>query len=120
MNPPSVSARAAVQPTLPLETSRPEPASLGRTGLGRPFGRWAVPIAALVALAVHGLVSRKEPVADSRSYALFLEIICGLFAVLGAVRPRFWPPLRRWMEDKCPILAAAVLTLCGWEIITSG
>jgi NitT/TauT family transport system permease protein len=30
----------------------------------------------------------------------------------------FWPGLRRWMRSMCPIFAAAILTLGGWELIT--
>jgi NitT/TauT family transport system permease protein len=48
-----------------------------------------------------------------------------LFSVLGvslllAVAQIGWPSLRRWMRRMGPIFAAALLTLCGWEVITSG
>jgi NitT/TauT family transport system permease protein len=79
----------------------------------------AVPGATLVALAVHFFVSKSEPTADTRSYFVLLGIILGVSVAAPAVQP-FWPGLRRWMAHLCPIIAAAVLTLCVWEVITSG
>jgi NitT/TauT family transport system permease protein len=79
----------------------------------------AVPAATLTALAVHWLVSREEPAPDTRSYFVFLGIILGVALVSGVVQ-RFWSGLRRWMAHMCPIIAAAVLLLCAWEVITSG
>jgi NitT/TauT family transport system permease protein len=78
-----------------------------------------MPLAALIALAVHLFVSKSEPVADTRSYSLFLGIILGVSVVAAAVQP-LWSGLRHWMAHMCPILAAAVLSLCLWEVITSG
>ena len=79
----------------------------------------AAPLAALIALAVHLLVSKSEPAADTRSYSVFLGVILGASLVAAAVQP-LWSGLRRWMAHMCPILAAAVLLLCLWEGITSG
>lgn len=79
----------------------------------------AVPAATLLALAVHFFVSKSEPAADTRSYSVLLGLILGAFVAAAAVQP-YWPGLRRWMAHLCPIIAAAVLTLCAWEVITSG
>jgi NitT/TauT family transport system permease protein len=79
----------------------------------------AMPLAALIALAVHLLVSKSEPAADTRSYTVFLGVILGASLVAVAMQP-LWSGLRRWMAHMCPILAAAVLLLCLWEGITSG
>ena len=79
----------------------------------------ATPLAALIALAVHLLVSKSEPAADTRSYTVFLGLILAASLVAAAVQP-FWSGLRRWMAHMGPILAAAVLLLCLWEFITSG
>jgi NitT/TauT family transport system permease protein len=79
----------------------------------------ALPVASSLALAIHFLVSKSEPPPETRSYTLFL---CGVLAasiVMAALQP-WWPGLRRWMRDMCPIFAAAVLLLSVWEIITSG
>jgi NitT/TauT family transport system permease protein len=73
----------------------------------------------LIALTVHACVSRNEPVADTRSYSLFLGIVLGVFVAAAAVQP-IWPALRRWMAHMCPIITAGVLLLCAWELITSG
>jgi NitT/TauT family transport system permease protein len=79
----------------------------------------AVPVAALVALAVHSKVSKNEPQADTQSYFVFLGLILAL-SLAAALVQRFWPGLRRWLSEMAPILAAAVLSLCAWEVITSG
>lgn len=79
----------------------------------------AVPVTALVALAVHVWVSPKQPVPETRSYSVFLGLIF-VAAVIASVAQAFWPRLRRWMEHLCPIIAAAILLLCLWETITSG
>ena len=79
----------------------------------------AVPLAASVALAVHVAVSKNEPAPQTRSYSVFLGLI--LFAAfLAAPVQSFWPKLRRWMQHMCPIIAAAIVLLGLWEVITSG
>jgi NitT/TauT family transport system permease protein len=79
----------------------------------------SVPLAALLSLGIHVLISGNEPAPDTRSFTLFLSCVLG--GSLGAVLVQpFWPGLRRWMAHMCPILAAAVLLLCGWEGITTG
>jgi len=80
---------------------------------------FATPLATVIALAVHLMVSKGEPAADTRSYSVFLGIIFAASLVAAAVQP-LWPGLRRRMAHLCPILAAAVLLLCLWEGITSG
>jgi NitT/TauT family transport system permease protein len=79
----------------------------------------AVPVATLIALGVHWLVSKAEPAPDTRSYSTFLGIILGASLAAAAVQP-FWSSLRRWMAHMSPIIAAAVLLLCLWELVTSG
>jgi NitT/TauT family transport system permease protein len=79
----------------------------------------AVPAAAVLALALHLFLSNKEPQPDARNYSIFLSIALGAFLVMAAAQP-FWPRLRRWMAHMCPIIAAAVLLLFSWEVITSG
>jgi NitT/TauT family transport system permease protein len=79
----------------------------------------AVPVATSIALAIHFYVSEKEPPAETHSCTLFLCGVLGAGIVMAAVQP-WWPGLRRWMRDMCPIVAVAVLLLSGWEVITSG
>src|ERR1700682_3850915 len=70
----------------------------------------AVPAATSIALALHFLVSQKEPPAETHSYMLFLCVVFGTGIVLGAVQP-WWPGLLRWLRNMCPILAVAILLL---------
>jgi NitT/TauT family transport system permease protein len=79
----------------------------------------AVPIAAGASLAVHRFLSSQEPSVDPQTYSVFLGLVFGVFA-LGAMVQPFWAGLRQWMTHLCPIIAAAVLLLCLWEVITSG
>src|SRR5262245_22482257 len=71
----------------------------------------SVPLASLIALGVHFLLSKQRPSPETRSYSLFLGIVLVLALVAAAVQP-FWPQLRRWMIRMCPIFAAAALLLC--------
>jgi len=79
----------------------------------------SLPMAAAIALAVHLSVSEKEPPAETQSYTVFLGIVLGASIAMVAGQP-WWPGLRRWMRNMCPILAAAMALLCLWEVITSG
>lgn len=86
-----------------------------------PRARWrtllAVPVAILVTLAVHLYLPNNELANEARLYSQFLGGALAL-AVLAAGVQFLWPWLRRWMRNMCPIFAAAILTLCGWELIT--
>lgn len=79
----------------------------------------ALPIAAVVALVVHLLASKKELPVETQSYTIFLSIVLG-GALLTTVGQAFWAGLRRWLKDMGPILAAAVVLFCVWEVITAG
>ncbi len=79
----------------------------------------AIPVAALGALVVHEMVSRKEPAAETRSYFIFLGLM--LTGGVGAgLAQFFWKGLRPWLREMAPIVAAAVFLLCGWELVTAG
>jgi NitT/TauT family transport system permease protein len=86
-----------------------------------PRTRWqtllAVPVATLVALAVHLFIPNNEPVNEAALFTRFLTGVLALF-ILAAGIQFLWPWLKRWMRDMCPIFAAAILLLCGWELIT--
>ena len=79
----------------------------------------SVPIASLITLGVHLLIPKPQTLPETRAYSLFLGIVFALGLVAAAVQP-FWAQLRRWMARMCPIFAAAVLSLCVWELVTSG
>jgi NitT/TauT family transport system permease protein len=77
-----------------------------------------VPLAVSATLAVHLCLPSDEALPAAHLYSMFLGIILGLALVAAAVQA-FWPGLRSWMQEMCPIIAAAALALCVWELITS-
>jgi NitT/TauT family transport system permease protein len=79
----------------------------------------ALPVATSVALLVHQAISGKELAVPARSFSIFLGIVLVL-SVVGAAAQPFWKPLRQWVAHFYPIVAAAVLFLCVWEVITTG
>ena len=79
----------------------------------------AVPIAALVTLAIHWSVAKNESPAEARSYALFFWQVIGVSFALMAIQ-RFWVGLRLWMRHMCPIFTIAILLFGVWDIITTG
>jgi NitT/TauT family transport system permease protein len=120
MNTALVEVKEPVQMIAPTEkaasVSPPVAVIIPRLSLPRLI---AVPVAAAIALAVHLFVSKNEPSVDPRVYSVFLGLVL-VFFVLSAAAQFFWAELRRWMAHMCPIMAAAVLLLCLWEVITSG
>jgi NitT/TauT family transport system permease protein len=86
-----------------------------------PRTRWqtllSVPAATLVALAVHLFIPNNEPANEAGLYSRFLAGILAI-AILAAGIQFFWLWLKRWMQNMCPIFAAAILLLCIWETIT--
>jgi NitT/TauT family transport system permease protein len=79
----------------------------------------AVPLSGAAALGIHLAVRKNDPEPDTTSYLILLSIVGGV-SLLLAVAQRFNPRLRRWMADSCPIIAAALILLCVWEMVTSG
>ncbi|PYJ88827.1 MAG: hypothetical protein DME70_03290, partial [Verrucomicrobia bacterium] len=78
-----------------------------------------VPVANFVCIATHWFVSTTEPPVETRSYFVFLWNFLAV-ALLLAIAQLWLPALRRRMRQMGPIFAGALLTLCGWELITSG
>jgi len=78
----------------------------------------AVPFAGVVALGLHVFAAAGERPAEGRLYTYFLS---GLLtaSVVVAGGQFFWSGLRKWMRDTCPLIAAAVFFLVGWELVTS-
>ncbi len=70
----------------------------------------AVPLAIVPAVGVHWLVQENLLPIEARSYFLFLGLVFGV-SIMAVVLQTFLLPLRRWMGEMCPIIAAAVVTL---------
>lgn len=78
-----------------------------------------IPLATLVALAIHGCVWQRDVAVNSRPYWFFLGAM--LVVSIGLwILQRFWPGLRQWMREMCPIIGAIVVLLALWELITAG
>ena len=78
-----------------------------------------LPAAALGALILHLAVSKNRPAAEIRVYTYF---VCAFMVggLVAAAVQRFWKSLRKPMAHLCPILAAAMVLLAFWELITTG
>ncbi|HYF36262.1 MAG TPA: hypothetical protein VD994_13290, partial [Prosthecobacter sp.] len=60
----------------------------------RPKILLSLPVAAIIALAVHWLVGKSEPPVETRTYTLFLNGVLGLSVLLALIQP-WWSGLRR-------------------------
>jgi len=76
-------------------------------------------VAVAITLGVHFLVSRKEPPVETRWYAIFLGTVLfiGIVTIPAQIK---WSRVRQWRQNVHPILTAAILLLCLWEVITTG
>ena len=122
MKSPEIEGKESVAPPLPSGDERIW-ADAGRhrvKATGTPLRiLLAIPAAALMALGLHGLVSKKEPGVETRSYFIFLGLV--MAGGVGAALVQFlWKGLRAWLGEMAPIVAAAVISLCGWELVTTG
>src|SRR5947199_10633351 len=107
---------------LPSAPTHPNVDAIQRMERGSELGwraQLAVPLAALVALAIHLLFSKSAPAVETHSYTLFFYEIVGVSAFLS-ISQRFWMPLRSWMRHMCPIFTAAILLLGLWAIVPFG
>ena len=84
--------------------------------------RWltllAVPVAGVIALGLHGFAAANEAPAEALLYTYFLSGLL-IAALIAVVLQLVWAGLRKWMRDSCPLIAAAVFCLVGWELVTS-
>ena len=110
-------------PRSPEIDSERTDATLGDVATERETKRWRtwlpVPVANLICLAVHWSVSKTEPPAETRSYFVFLWNFLAV-SLLLAIAQLWLPALRRRMRQAGPIFASALVTLCAWELITTG
>ena len=77
----------------------------------------AIPAAAGVALPVHFALGNQGPTFGTHTYPMILcaLLVAGIMGAIGAV---IWPGARRWFIDRAPLVAAAMLTMCVWELVT--
>ena len=79
----------------------------------------AFALAVAIGLGVHLLISKKEPHLETLAYTIFLCSV--LFIALVTVPAQLLSArVRNWRQNIHPILAAAALLLCLWEVITTG
>jgi NitT/TauT family transport system permease protein len=79
----------------------------------------AIPLATIIAFFIHLLISKKQPPLETKLYWIFLGIIF-LSALLATALQLAWPSPRKWLNHICPIIAATILTLGIWDLITTG
>lgn len=109
----------------PIESETTDVANAGELSavVSTPRRAWLAmvgfPAASGIAYAIHHAVSANEPALETRHYSIFLSILAGA-GVLVALLQAFLPSLRRFWQEKWPILAVALLLIGGLEIITSG
>ena len=98
-------------------TARKMPSRSPLAGIRRGSAMIAVPAAAGIALLSHYQLADHALSPFTHSYPTLLAsvLIAGLFALVVQL---FWPRLRDWLQNAAPLLAAAILALAGWEIIT--
>jgi len=85
-----------------------------------PIRTWIVlPAAALGSLVLHLGISKERPSEEIRFYSYFL---CAFLAggLAAATLQLFWKRLHRPVEHMAPIVAAAIVLLAIWELITTG
>ena len=99
----------------PSATTAPVSPAAAKT---RPQTLLAIPVGACIALAIHFLVPKQEPVAPTHYYPVLLFVMLGL-GLLGAALYPFLEGLRKWMRHMCPMLGVATMTAGIWELATS-
>lgn len=89
------------------------------TATPRRWGWLAFPSAAALALAVHFFASRGALPLPTRAWYIFLGGALTVSTALAALQVPF-PRVRAWLAETGPILAAGLLLLAGWELVTDG
>ena len=112
---------------LPAELLASPPALPRGAGRGRAAAAVLAPtVAALAALLVHQLLPNKQLVfvrrpAGLAGWLLPYPLLLGAAlaaALLAAAAYWAWPRLRPWVRHRTPLLAAALLWLCVWDLTT--
>lgn len=79
----------------------------------------ATPLATIIAFGIHYFVSKNQPALETKLYSIFLAAVF-LSALLATGLQVGGPLPRKWLTHICPIIAATVLLLGLWDLITTG
>lgn len=77
----------------------------------------AVPVGALISLAILYFVPKSEPVSPSTYYQDLLFLFLGL-GILGALLYPLSSMVAKWMRQMCPVLGVAIVLLGVWQLVT--
>jgi len=108
----SVYPKSAAEGPLPANASLQIPPLSQQTMLG-------LAGTAAAALVIHLLISDGEPPVETHSYTMLTGTLLGL-VLLSLVAQIPWPDLRQRLRETGPIIAAALVLMVVWEIITTG
>jgi NitT/TauT family transport system permease protein len=109
----------AAQPTLPRTAAKSRQEAPVETGKMVWLKLAVLPVATIIALAVHLSIGANEPAVRIGPYSIFLSSILA-FSLVGAIVQPFWPAFRRWLLHNSPLFAGGVVLLTLWQFITSG
>src|SRR5258706_4932444 len=79
----------------------------------------AVPLAAVLAFAIHAAFAKPPAEPEAREYSLFLGLVF-LLSIIAGPAQFLWPAMRRWLMHMGPIMAAALIFFAIWEVMTVG
>jgi NitT/TauT family transport system permease protein len=112
-------ARSPLSPTTPSTGTPGEGGGEGLASLrndgfisGRISRSLVVPVASFIAIAIHFFLPNRGLNPPTHTYPTILFALLVLGVILGI------PPVNRWSATRNPLLAAAVLVLALWELIT--
>jgi NitT/TauT family transport system permease protein len=80
---------------------------------------FAIPLATLIAFAIHFFVSRNRPASETKLYWFFLCVVF-LAALLATALQFAWRLPRKWLAHISPIIAGTILLVALWDLITTG
>src|SRR5205823_13426302 len=72
-----------------------------------------IPLASLLALGIHYFLPNRGLNPSTHTFPAIVLALLIVGIILAAI-----PPLRRWSSTRSPLLAAAILVLGVWELIT--
>ncbi len=110
MERPAAAVAPVAQALTSTAASLPPPRSIWRVVV-------PIPLAVIVAFGIHRFLPNNEVAADASLYSKFLYGLLGV-AMLLVVLQAFWRPLKDWLWETGPIVAAAAVTLGIWELCT--